>query len=203
MTMSKARLEAFSDGVFAIAATLLVLDLHVEAAPGQLASALAHEWPQYATFVTSFLTIGIIWVNHHAQFERIARVDRPLLFLNLLLLMFVVLIPFPTELLATYLHAGSDQHVAAAAYCGTLLAMGLAFAASWRYVAAHPELLTHPIGAEELAMLTRRNAVGQGLYVVALGASFISAPLALALCAAGAIYYVLPGRVLTGRRVEP
>ena len=116
--MSSRALEAFSDGVFAIAATLLVLDLHVQARPGHLASALGHEWPHYVTFVVSFLTIGIIWVNHHGQFHRIAKVDRTLLFLNLPLLMFVVLIPFPTDLLASYLHSGSDQHVAAALYSG-------------------------------------------------------------------------------------
>ncbi len=198
--MSTSRLEAFSDGVFAIAATLLVLDLHVQAKPGQLAGALGHEWPHYATFVVSFLTIGIIWVNHHGQFHRVAAVDRPLLFLNLLLLMFVVLIPFPTELLAMYLHAGSDQHVAAAVYSGTLLAMGLCFAASWRYIAGHERLLTRAISERELRMLVSRNAVGQGVYVVAVGVAFISAPVCLALCGLAAVYYTLPGRLPEGDR---
>jgi len=198
--MSKARLEAFSDGVFAIAATLLVLDLHVKAKPGQLASALGHEWPHYATFAVSFLTIGIIWVNHHGQFERIARVDRPLLFFNLLLLMFVVLIPFPTELLATYLHAGSDQHVAAAVYSATLLVMGMCFAVSWRYAAAHDHLLTRAISKAELGALIRRNAVGQGIYVLAVGFAFVSAPVCLGLCALAAVYYTLPGRLPEGDR---
>jgi uncharacterized membrane protein len=199
-SMSKSRLEAFSDGIFAIAATLLVLDLHVQSRPGQLASALGREWPHYATFVVSFLTIGIIWVNHHGQFHRIAMVDRPLLFLNLLLLMFVVLIPFPTELLASYLHSGSDQHVAAAVYSGTLLVMGVCFAASWRYVAAHGDLLTRAISQQELSALVRRNAVGQGVYVVALGLAFVSAPVCLALCALAAVYYTLPGRLPEGDR---
>lgn len=198
--MSKSRLEAFSDGVFAIAATLLVLDLHVRGSSGHLARALAEEWPHYATFVVSFLTIGIIWVNHHGQFHRIASVDRPLLFLNLLLLMFVVLIPFPTELLGEYLHGGSDQHVAAAVYAGTLLAMGLGFAASWRYVAAHPELLTRAISEHELSALVRRNAVGQGIYVIAVGLAFVSAPVCLALCGLAALYYTLPGRLPEGDR---
>jgi uncharacterized membrane protein len=199
-SMSKSRLEAFSDGVFAIAATLLVLDLHVQARPGQLASALGREWPHYATFAVSFLTIGIIWVNHHGQFHRISTVDRPLLFLNLLLLMFVVLIPFPTELLASYLHAGSDQHVAAAVYSGTLLVMGLSFAASWRYVASHGELLTRVISPPELSALIRRNAVGQGVYVLALGLAFVSAPACLVLCALSAVYYTLPARLPEGER---
>jgi len=198
--MSTSRLEAFSDGVFAIAATLLVLDLHVQSRPGQLASALAHEWPHYATFAVSFLTIGIIWVNHHGQFHRIATVDRPLQFLNLLLLMFVVLIPFPTELLASYLHSGSDQHVAAAVYSGTLLAMGLCFAASWRYVSSRGHLLTRAISKSELRALVLRNAIGQSVYAVALGLAFVSAPACLALCALAALYYTLPGRLPEGDR---
>ncbi len=198
--MSKSRLEAFSDGVFAIAATLLVLDLHVSARPGQLAHALGAEWPHYATFAVSFLTIGIIWVNHHGQFHRIASVDRPLLFLNLLLLMFVVLIPFPTQLLGEYLHEGSDQHVAAAVYAGTLLVMGLCFAASWRYVAAHGSLLTRVISEQELTALVRRNAVGQGIYLLAFALAFVSAPVCLALCGLSAIYYTLPGRLPEGDR---
>lgn len=199
--MSTSRLEAFSDGVFAIAATLLVLDLHVQSrVPGHLASALGHEWPHYATFAVSFLTIGIIWVNHHGQFHRIQKVDRPLLFLNLALLMFVVLIPFPTDLLAGYLHAGSDQHVAAAVYSGTMLAMGLCFAASWRYASSRGHLLTRAISKRELSALIRRNAIGQCIYVLALGLAFVSAPVSLGLCALAGIYYVLPGRLPEGDR---
>jgi uncharacterized membrane protein len=198
--MSTSRLEAFSDGVFAIAATLLVLDLHVQSRPGELARALGHEWPHYATFAVSFLTIGIIWVNHHGQFQRVAKVDRPLLFLNLLLLMFVVLIPFPTDLLASYLHSGSDQHVAAAVYAATMLVMGLCFAASWRYVSRREHLLTRAISKRELTALIRRNAVGQCIYAVALGLAFVSAPACLGLCALAAIYYTLPGRLPEGDR---
>jgi uncharacterized membrane protein len=94
---SKARVEAFSDGVFAIAATLLVLDLAVPRPGGGLLGGLLGQWPQYAAYTTSFITIGIIWVNHHAVIERLARVDRGFMFVNLVLLMFVALIPFPTK----------------------------------------------------------------------------------------------------------
>src|ERR1700757_2183768 len=136
--VSTSRLEAFSDGIFAIAATLLVLDLHVPShRPGQLGHALGHEWPHYATFLVSFLTIGIIWVNHHAQFARIERVDRPLLFLNLLLLLAVVVIPFPTSVLAGDLRASSDEAVAAAFYAATMFTMGCCFEATWVYVSRH------------------------------------------------------------------
>jgi uncharacterized membrane protein len=122
------RAEAFSDGVFAIAATLLVLELkvpHVE--PGGLSVALLERWPSYATYVVSFLTIGIIWVNHHAVMERIKNVNRPLLFLNLVFLMAVAAIPFPTALLADYLQAGHDERLASAIYGATMALMGIAF----------------------------------------------------------------------------
>src|ERR1041385_8087175 len=98
-TMSTGRLEAFSDGVFSIAATLLVLELHVPDIGSGLGQALLAQWPSYLTYVTSFATIGIIWVNHHSLFEHVRQVDRPLLFLNLLLLITGSLIPFPTSLL--------------------------------------------------------------------------------------------------------
>src|SRR5205085_2423787 len=94
--MGTARLEAFSDGVLAIAATLLVLELRVPEAGGDLAAALASQWPSYVVYVVSFLTIGIIWVNHHSLLAHVRRVDRPLLFLNLWLLLTISLIPFPT-----------------------------------------------------------------------------------------------------------
>jgi uncharacterized membrane protein len=193
--VSTSRLEAFSDGVFAVAITLLALDLvNFSATKGQLGSGLLNYWPHYATFVVTFVTIGIIWVNHHAQWQRVARVDRPLLFLNLLLLMFVVLIPFPTSLLARYLH-GSDQHVAAAVYSGVLLAMGLAFSTTWYYTARHAGLLHVEIGSQELRVLVRRNVVGLLPYAVAFGVAFLSAPASLALCGLVAVYYMLPERL--------
>ncbi len=121
------RIEAFSDGVFAIAITLLVLELRVPDAPaGHLAEALLHQWPAYASYVVSFLIIGIIWVNHHAMFQHIVKADRTLVFLNLLLLLCVSFIPFPTALLADFFHAGADQYVAAVVYSTTMTAMGVA-----------------------------------------------------------------------------
>ena len=139
--MDSARLEAFSDGVFAVAITLLALEL---ALPNpELHESLLHQlgdhWPSVAAYVVSFLTIGIIWVNHHALFRNIADVDRPLLFLNLLLLFFVVSIPFVTTMIADYLHhGGSDARVPGAIWASVirfgigniayLAAVGIAFA---------------------------------------------------------------------------
>jgi uncharacterized membrane protein len=190
---STARLEAFSDGVFAVAITLLVLGLHVSAPQGQLAHALGREWPHYATYVVSFLTIGIIWMNHHAQYERIVRVDRTLMLINLVLLLFVTLIPFPTGLLADHLRAPSDQHVAAAAYAGSLLAMGVAFLATYLW-ATHAGLFSQQITERHVRHLLRRNALGLLVYVVAIAIAFVNATASLALCGLTAVYYTFPGR---------
>ena len=188
-----ARLETFSDGVFAVAITLLVLGLHVNAPPGGLASALGREWPHYATYVVSFLTIGIIWMNHHAQYERIARVDRTLMLVNLVLLMFVTLIPFPTGLLADHLSAPSDQHVAAAVYAGSLLAMGVAFFATYLW-AMHADLFTERITARHVSYLIRRNGLGLFAYLAAVAMAFLNATASLALCGLTAVYYTFPAK---------
>jgi uncharacterized membrane protein len=188
--VSTGRTEAFSDGVFAIAATLLVLELevpHVE--PGGLAGALLERWPSYATYVVSFLTIGIIWVNHHAVMERIRVVNRPLLFNNLLFLMAVAAIPFPTALLADYLREGHDERLAAAVYGGTMAVMGVTFGATWAY-AVLSGLLDENVDPD----LARRSlwifAFGNPLYVLAIGASLLSASLALAIYAFLALFYM-------------
>ncbi len=160
--MKTERVQAFSDGVFAVAITLLVLDLVPPAANTRdLLAALADRWPDFAAFGLSFLTIGIIWVNHHVVFDAVRRVDRPLLFLNLGLLMSVVLLPFSTSLFARFLAAGGSQsHVAAALFSGSLLLMSLWFDAAYAWIGAHPELRTAGPGAtglDPLAPALRRR----------------------------------------------
>lgn len=121
------RLEAFSDGVFAIAATLLVLEFSVGTAGGRdLGSALLHLWPAYLAYVTSFVTIGIIWINHHYCVETMARADRTLMFLNLLLLLTVAFLPFPTRLVAEYLRKDGEQ-AAVYAYDATFVLMAIVY----------------------------------------------------------------------------
>ena len=113
--MSKARLEAFSDGVFAVAITLLVIEIAVPGEHGDLAHQVGQLWPSFAGYLVSFATIGIIWVNHHTMVTRFERLDRTVLFLNLNLLLWVVLIPWSTALIAEHLRdTGSDEHFAAA-----------------------------------------------------------------------------------------
>jgi uncharacterized membrane protein len=193
--MTTSRIEAFSDGVFAIAITLLVLEIHVPEDPEEgLGQALLHMWPAYASYVVSFFVIGIIWVNHHAVFDHLKRADRPLLFLNLLLLMFVALLPWPTNLMATYMReGGSDEQVAAVVYSGTMAAMGAAFGALWSYASRNRRLLADSLSPEEVRRLTRRFVAGTPVYMLSILVALVSAPACLALNALLALYYALPG----------
>ncbi len=136
------RVEAFSDGVFAIAITLLVLEIKVDPADyGDLRHALLHEWPAYFAYVTSFLTVGSLWIAHHALFVRLRYVDPVLLRLNLLLLMVVAFLPFPTGVLAQAMHASDEaERTAVVFYGATALLIELLARAAVRYAAARPEL---------------------------------------------------------------
>jgi uncharacterized membrane protein len=184
------RLEAFSDGVFAIAITLLVLELKVPRGAGDgLGHALARQWPSYASYAVSFLVIGIIWVNHHAIFDHVDRIDRTLLFLNLALLGSVSVIPFPTALLAEYLREGGRaSHVAAAVYAASMTAMGLGFGGIWLYATRHGFVALSP---EQIRMVTRRFLLGNPFYALSIGLAFVSAYAVLAIAAVLALYYAV------------
>lgn len=204
--MDTRRLEGFSDGVFAVAITVLVLSLEVPGpGHGSLTSQLAGTWPSYAAYVVSFMIIGIIWVNHHTLLMRFARVDRPLLFFNLLLLMFVTVIPFPTKLLAEYLREGGrDSHVAAALYGVVMEGMGLSFAALFSWAGNHGELLHEPVDRAEHRKAMRQFGVGTVVYLVAIGLAFVSAPAALAAHFAIAVFYIFDRTAVpTGDQARP
>jgi uncharacterized membrane protein len=198
------RTEAFSDGVLAIAVTLLVLDLRVPmrgALHGEsLATVLKEDWPAYAAYVTSFLVIGIIWVNHHTVFELIGRVDRLTLFLNLLLLMAVVAIPFTTALISEYLTAGrANARTAAVVYTAVMLAMSLGFTALYTHIVRHPALLAEGVDRESVrASIVRFSVVGILLYGATMIIALFSAPLCLLAHLLIALYYcfqqIRPGR---------
>ena len=191
------RLEAFSDGVFAVAITLLVLDIRppteVETSSG-LWHALGDLWPNYAAYAVSFLIIGIVWVNHHAVMTLMARADRGLAFLNLLLLMTVALIPFATALLSEYLTHGGPSHVAAAAYSAVITLMGAAFGALWIYASREGGLLVPGFPRAELPRLTRRFVIGTPVYALTIGIAFLSAVACLVVHALLAMYYALSRR---------
>jgi len=192
--VSTNRLEAFSDGVFAIAITLLVLDIHVpKPGHGSLGHELLAQWPSYAAYVISFITIGIIWINHHAAFSRLRAVDHSILIWNLLLLLSVVVLPFTTSLMATYLKEGSGEDLAAAIYGASYLAMGLVFVLTNRQILfRRPQLLKEPIDPEAARNILKFAAIGQIPYALAVVLAFVSPYITLGICAACAVYYALP-----------
>jgi uncharacterized membrane protein len=191
-TVTTTRLEAFSDGVLAIAITLLVIEIHPpELHQGeQLADALWAQWPSYAAYLVSFLTIGVIWLNHHRVFAQVVRVDGPLLLLNLNLLLWTALIPFPTAVVAEHLRDGGEAaRTAAALYCGVWLLTRVAFGALFAWV-THTDLLLGRLPPPGVVRAARRRfMLGLLVYAAALALSWVSAPLALALCGLMALYY--------------
>jgi uncharacterized membrane protein len=185
------RVEAFSDGVFAIAITLLVLELKVPQGSGNgLARELAAEWPSYVAFLLSFAFIGIMWVNHHRLFTVIRRCDNGLLFFNLLLLLGVTAVPFPTAVLATYL-ATAESRTAAALFNGTYLAIAIFFNVLWRYAVSR-RLLDTGIDPASSRAISKQYALGPLVYLVCLVAAWISIPASLGLNFALAIFFALP-----------
>ena len=193
--MPKARTEAFSDAVIAVAITLLALDLpipHPSATAG-LGHRLLVQWPNFVAFLISFVTIGIIWINHHAMLRRLARLDHAMLILNLLLLLSICVLPFSTALRADYLKTSNGERLAAAIYAGSLLVMSLFFfVMQARAMRSHTELLQEGVTAETRAFVVRRNAAGLIPYVVATAAAVISPYVTLAITALVAIFYAIP-----------
>jgi uncharacterized membrane protein len=180
------RVEAFSDGVMAIAITLLVLDLRVPtvaeaAAAGGLQDLLLARWASYVAYLAAFLTIGIIWLNHHALIEVIARFDRPLHWLNLTLLLGVATLPFPTALMAEYVGSGTtDASLATALYGALALVMALPWTLIWLHLRTHPELLEPGYDRAFADAAIRRNIPGPIVYGGAMLLAFVAPLLALA-----------------------
>jgi uncharacterized membrane protein len=198
--MSVGRLEAFSDGVLAIVITLLILEIHVptpgdpDNARGSLGQALLHQWPHYVSYLLSFFIVGIIWLNHHATINLLARTDHKLQVLNLLLLLPVSVLPWPTDLLATYAvdGTGRDQRLAVLIYGLTSSAMAVAFNVLWRYLRRHPELHKPRVSAELLAVRNRRYNLGLAVYPAATVLGLLNVPLFLGLMLGLAVLYLLP-----------
>ena len=180
--MTKARAEAFSDGVFAVAATLLVFSIPIPDPKVDLGSALLNGWPSYAAYVISFVTILVIWVNHHATFDAMRSIDRSLLYLNGFLLMTVAVIPFTTGVLARALQAGHDQNAAAVAYGVSATLMSLAFTFINTYAKVRG-LFTTPFSLVGYSL-------GQLAYPVATVIAFFNYQTALAIYAALALFYL-------------
>jgi len=193
--VSTGRLESFSDGVIAVAATLLVLNITVplpDKTP-HLAHALGSQWPIYAAYAVSFMTIGIIWINHHAMISRLAQADRTILILNLLLLLSIAVLPFATSLIATYLKEGHGQKLAAGVYAGSFLVMSLAFSALNQHILLRKaHLLGEDLGAERRRQILARSVSGIIPYTIATALAAVSPYATLAICGAIAVFYAFP-----------
>jgi uncharacterized membrane protein len=191
--VSTSRVEAFSDGVMAIAATLLVIELEAPAPGENLGHALREEGPSIAAFAVSFITILIFWVNHHALFGAVHHVDRGLLFLNGLLLLSITFVSYPTAVLGRALQEGSSSQGAAVLYALVLAAAASLFTGLWIYLRTQPHLL-RPDKRARAASAIRRSLVGPLLYVLTALVALVSAPAALAVAALVAIFFTLPPR---------
>ncbi|MBQ0903457.1 TMEM175 family protein [Micromonospora sp. U21] len=189
--MSRNRLEVFSDAVFAVAITLLALNL-VVAGPGHgpLLHQVVDHWPSFVVYLISFLTIGLIWVNHHALIENVAVVDRTLALLNLVLLLFVVLIPVDTATVAKYLTlGGQDARVAVLLYAAAFLGMGFSFAGIFEW-SLRSGRLRQPLLGRARWTARLRTGVASVMYLAAIAVAFVSPPVALAIIAAVPVYYI-------------
>ncbi|MEO5928489.1 MAG: TMEM175 family protein [Candidatus Kapaibacterium sp.] len=191
------RIEAFSDGVFAIAITLLVLDLKIphETADGELIPALLKLWPSYLAFLTSFLTIGVMWINHHRLFSLIVRSDQLLLVFNSLLLLGVTILPFPTALVAEFL-GRRDAVTAAIVYNGTFVMIAIFFGLLWRYASHNNRLLDPRSDPKVITGITRQYAFGPLMYIGVLLLALVSVPASLGVNILLAVYFALPGHLL-------
>jgi TMEM175 potassium channel family protein len=194
--MDTSRAETFSDGVFAIAATLLILDVQVTGSP--LSHQLLAIWPSYAAYAVSFITIGIIWVNHHLVLQQVGRIDRTWLLLNVGFLMVVAFIPFPTRLAAEHL-TGNDATAAAVAYGITLTLTACLFNGIWFYAAVGGRLLRPDVDRRVVAGISRSYLPGPFIYLTATLVALVSATTSFALYAAIAFFYVLESSIF-GRR---
>jgi uncharacterized membrane protein len=196
--MNKSRVEAFSDGVFAIAATLLILDIGVGSAPGSdLRHALVQLWPAYLAYATSFLTIGIIWMNHHYCVETIGRADRTLLFVNLVLLLTVAFLPFPTSLVANYLQKPGEQ-AAVYVYDGTFVVMSIIYNVWWRYASHNRRLIADGVPDASVRAISRAFAPGVPMYVFVLLVAIVSPLTSVLLTFLVAAFY-LPSAAIFSR----
>jgi uncharacterized membrane protein len=191
------RIEAFSDGVFAIAITLLVLAIKVPKSAdlgvgGSLFSVLLGLWPHYLAFVTSFATIFAMWVTHHRIFTFVQRSDHFFLYWNGLLLLLITFLPFPTTLLAEYL-LHPEGKVAGAAFAGTLVAIALTFKGLWRYAAKNGRLLARSIDLKDIEQITKQHRYGPILYFTAFAVSFVSTGMSAGLCLCLAVFFGYKG----------
>jgi uncharacterized membrane protein len=190
-----ARIEAFSDGVYAIAITLLVIEIGVPAVTSDesLGTALRHLWPSYFAYILSFVTIGISWANHHSFFRMFTRSDHYFLMLNVFFLMCIAFLPFPTAVLGEYLDSDSQRQTAVVFYTAGRLAPATAWLAVWGYGNWHG-LVDENLHPDYTRLRTLQYAATAGLYVLAVALAFWQPYVALAIVVSITGFYLLPPR---------
>ena len=186
------RLEAFSDGVFAIAGTLLVLELRVPAESSDLGSSLLQLWPAYVAYLVSFLTIGIIWVNHHTLLEHCKNVDRRFLYLNLLLLIAVGIVPFPTALVGQYILSEQGATPALIVYGLGGILIAIAFTGVFLYATHDQRLVGDRAAARRIRDEGRLFPIGLAAYTIGIALAFVAPLASLAVYGLTALFYALP-----------
>ena len=196
--MGKGRLEAFADGVFAIAATLLVLHVTVDAPGGRLGHALVHAWPQYAAYALSFLMIGTWWVSHHAYLGAIDRVDRTFLWANLAFLAFVAFLPFPTQLVAEHFR-DHGLRAAVIVYGVTLTGAATSVGLMWLYAAHGRRLISPGADAAMVARYTREIMPGAPACATATLLALWTPYATLVVISLALVFYVFGGGVFQRR----
>ncbi len=189
--MNKARVETFSDGVFAIAITLLVLTIAQPSTTGyaQLRHQLLERWPSLAAYVVSFVVIGIMWVNHHTVFSHLRRIDRGLFYWNLMLLMTIVFIPYPTEVFGEALRLHEGARTAAVLYSITMTVNAVMWSGLWLHASRRRRLLQDDFPESQRTVSTLLFTGGTVLYLLSIGVAFINAYLCLAFHGVLALYY--------------
>ena len=197
--MSKSRVETFSDGIFAIAITLLVLTIAQPKNYHDLGRSLANSWPDFAAYVVSFAIIGIMWLNHHAVFARLETVDRGFTYLNFLLLMTITFLPYPTGVFGQALKQGQGAKTAAVFYAATMAVNAYAWVALWLYASRGRRLLRPDFPEDRRGGATIAFNGGAVVYTAAVGIAFLSPYAALAFQGALALYYAFDP---LSRRVE-
>ena len=194
--MTTARLETFADGVFAIAATLLILNVDAQVRQDQpdLGTRLVHIWPSYIAYAASFVTIGIMWINHHAIMSQVDRADRRFLVANIGLLMCIAFFPFTTRLVAEHVR-GEGAEAAALAYGFTGVATAIMFNLTWFYAALGKRLLRSDADPAVVSGITRSYIPGPWIYLGATLVAFASPVASIVLFGAIALFYVVESSI--------
>jgi uncharacterized membrane protein len=190
--VTTSRLETFSDGVFAIAATLLILnvDSQIRSDVHDLGAQLTDIWPSYAAYAVSFVTIGIMWINHHASMGQIGRVDRRFLIATVGLLMCIAFVPFPTRIVAEHFREAGAQD-AALLYGFTMVATAIMFSVTWFYACVGGRLLRRDADPRVVSGITRAYLPGPWIYLAATLVALASPTVSIILFGALAVFYVL------------